>query len=58
LIMSDFPLAPRAPSIHGTKRPIAALQYFGRYWVYIGHRSASGLDGSFAIDPNVWSGRA
>jgi hypothetical protein len=37
---SQIPLAPRAPSIHGPSRPIAARQFFGCYWGHNGHWGA------------------
>src|ERR1039457_4207659 len=44
-------LANSEPSTHGTKRTIAALQQFGRYWTNNGQREAPGLNGSAANDP-------
>src|ERR1017187_8967769 len=38
-------------SAFGTKRTIAALQQFGRYWTNNGQREAPGLNGSAANDP-------
>ena len=34
----------------GPSRPIAALQFFGRYWGHSGHRDALEPEGSVAID--------
>jgi hypothetical protein len=39
-------------SVIGTKRTIAALQQFGRYWTNNGQREAPGLNGSAANDPS------
>ena len=33
--MSDFPLAPRAPSIHGTSRHFAAAPQSGSFWMIV-----------------------
>src|ERR1017187_5553883 len=50
-------LANSEPSTHGTKRTIAALQQFGRYWTNNGQREAPGLNGSAANDPYATSGK-
>jgi hypothetical protein len=42
-----------ALSPYGTKRTIAALQQFGRYWTNNGQREAPGLNGSAANDPQA-----
>ena len=42
-------------SLHGPSRPIAALQFFGRYWGHSGHRDALGRQGSVANDPSATS---
>jgi hypothetical protein len=44
-------------SAYGTKRTIAALQQFGRYWTNNGQREAPGLNGSAANDPYATSGK-
>ena len=49
--MSDFPLAPRAPSIHGTSPTFAAMQWPGRYRTNNGHHGIKSCDGSAAFDP-------
>ena len=50
-------LANSEPSTHGPSRPIAALQFFGRYWgtADIGLRWRR--EGSVAIDPTATSAR-
>src|ERR1700722_18306977 len=40
----------------GPLRPIAALQFFGRYWRYCGHWDALEPEGSVANDPYATSG--
>ena len=40
-------------SPHGPSRPIAALQFFGRYWEHSGHRPTLEPQGSVAMTQKV-----
>ena len=51
-------MKPVAISVCGPSRPIAALQFFGRYWGAADIELRWRREGSVAIDPDVWSGRA
>src|SRR6202007_2745235 len=48
--VAEWPKLPR-PSSTLPSLPIAALQFFGRYWGHSGHRDALEPEGSVAIDP-------